>query len=237
MSDLCLPLGLNKGDVNKLENIVSSSKVLQPGEQVLDQGRRFDKIYAVKSGMCKSSRVDESGTEYVQGFHLSGEIFGLDAIYPGRYSFSVETLDTTVLCELDYHQLQDLCVSVPSLQRQMFNLLSRDIYNSLVNPIEHFDQTAEQKLAGFLHNLSARLMARGYAPNELYLPMSRRDIANHLEVTPETISRLLKKFQQKGVIEVENRSVRIMDSTQLESLVHCHALETTKNQVEITQIA
>jgi CRP/FNR family transcriptional regulator len=80
-------------------------------------------------------------------------------------------------------------------------------------------------------------MIRGFPPDELYLPMSRRDIASHLEVTPETISRLLKKFQQKKVIKVENRSVSIIDQSQLESLVHCHALETTRNQIEVSRIA
>ena len=237
MSELCLPLGLDKSELCQLEEIVTTTSVKHAGDIVVRQGDVFDKIYAVKSGMCKSSRVDEAGTEYVQGFHLPGELFGLDAIYHGRFGFSVEILDTTVLCELDYEELQSLCSHVPSLQRQLINLLSRDIYNSHVNPIEHFDQTAEQKLSGFLHNLMSRFLARGHDGLTLHLPMSRRDIANHLGLAPETISRLLKKFQQQGVIKIDHRIVTIVDPNQLENLVHCHALESSVRLADIERSA
>lgn len=237
MSEICLPLGLNESDISRLEAIVSATAVKHAGDKIVRQGDSFDKVYAVKTGMAKSYRFDETGTEYVQSFHLPGELFGLDAIYSKRYGFTVEALDTTVLCEMNFDELQMLCGKVPSLQRQLFNLLSRDLYTSYVNPIEHFDQTAEQKLSGFLHNLLSRLQARGSKGLELFLYMSRRDIANHLGLAPETISRLFKKFQQKGVINIDNRKVTILDTHQLESMVHCHALETTIKPDEISQSA
>ncbi|RBP50708.1 helix-turn-helix domain-containing protein [Arenicella xantha] len=234
MSQICLPLGLDKADISKLEDIVSSTSVKHAGDILIRQGDKFDKIYAVKSGMAKSYRFDKAGTEYIQSFHLPGELFGLDAIYAQRYGFNVEALDTSVLCEMDFNELQTLCSTVPSLQKQLFSLLSRDIYNSHVNPIEHFDQTAEQKLSGFLHNLLSRLQARGHNSLDLHLPMSRRDIANHLGLAPETISRLLKRFQERGVITINNRLVTVQDRAKLEGLVHCHALETS---IDISSIA
>ena len=227
MSEICLPLGLNNTDIVKLESIVKSTAVIHAGEKIVLQGDVFNKVYAVKSGMCKSYRFDQSGTEYIQAFHLPGELFGLDAIYAKRHGFTVEALETLVVCEMDYGELQDLCSMVPTLQRQLFNLLSRDIYNSHVNPIEHFDQTAEQKLAGFLHNLLSRFQARGQSSLDLHLAMSRRDIANHLGLAPETISRLLKRFQEQGVISIDNRLVAIKQQDSLNKMVHCHALESS----------
>ena len=164
-------------------------------------------------------------------------MFGLDAIYTKRYEFTVEALDTSVLCEMDYTELQKLCSTVSALQDQLFNLLSRDLYNSHVNPIEHFDQTAEQKLAGFVHNLLSRLQARGHIEKELYLPMSRRDIANHLGLAPETISRLLKRFQAQGVLQIDNRLVTIADANALEKMVHCHAVEADIKPADISHSA
>ncbi len=237
MSDICLPFGLDKSDICQLEKIVTTSSVKHSGDKVLLQGDFFNSVFAVKSGMAKSYRVDESGTEYIHSFHLPGELFGLDAIYAKRYGFTVEALDTLVVCEMNYEELQTLCTNVPSLQKQLFNLLSRDIYTSHVNPIEHFDQTAEQKLSGFLHNLLSRLQARGHGSLELHLPMSRRDIANHLGLAPETISRLLKRFQQQEVITINNRMVTIVDLSKLESMVHCHALEAAISPGEITRSA
>lgn len=233
MSAICLPLGLDKADISKLEEVVKSTSVKHAGDKILLQGDPFDKVYAVKSGMCKSYRFDTSGTEYIQSFHLPGELFGLDAIYAKRYGFTVEALDTTVVCEMDYQELKSLCASVPALQNQLFNLLSRDLYNSHINPIEHFEQTAEQKLAGFLHNLLSRFHLRGHTSMELHLSMSRRDIANHLGLAPETISRLLKRFQENGVVVINNRLVAITDTDLLETMVHCHALESSITAQEI----
>lgn len=227
MSDICLPLGLDKADICKLETIVTSTAVKHSGDIVLRQGDPFRKVYAVKSGMAKSYRFDQAGTEYIQSFHLPGELFGLDAIYAKRYGFTVEILDTSVLCEMDFDELQTLCATVPSLQKQLFNLFSRDLYRSHVSPIDHFDQTAEQKLSGFIHNLLTRYKARGHRGQELHLPMSRRDIANHLSLAPETISRLLKRFQQQGVLAINNRLVEVIDPRKLEAMVHCHALESS----------
>jgi len=232
MSEICLPLGLEAGDINKLESIVTATAVKQAGDKVLHQGDPFSKVYAVKSGMCKSYRFDESGAEYVQSFHLPGELFGLDAIYAKRYAFSVEALETSVLCEMDFDELQVLCSAVPALQRQLFNLLSRDLYTSHVSSVEHFDQTAEQKLAGFLHNLLVRFQARGRSSSELHLSMSRRDIANHLGLAPETISRLLKRFQDSEVVSINNRLIVIEDINRLEKMVHCHALEVVETMLQ-----
>ncbi|NND83439.1 MAG: helix-turn-helix domain-containing protein [Gammaproteobacteria bacterium] len=235
MSAICLPLGLDKQQVCELEKIVQTTAVKHAGDVILRQGDRFADVYAVKSGMCKSFRLDQAGVEYVQSFHLPGELFGLDAIYARQYGFTVQALDTTVLCKMDYSELQNLCASIPALQEQLFNLLSRDLYHSHVNPIEHFDQTAEQKLAGFLHNLLLRLQVRGHTEMEIYLPMSRRDIANHLGLAPETISRLLKRMQENGVLSIDNRLVTVNDKGALEDLVHCHALETTVKPADIAR--
>lgn len=227
MSAICLPLGLDKSDIIKLEEVVKTTAVKHAGDKILLQGDAFDKVYAVKSGMCKSYRLGTTGIEYIQSFHLPGELFGLDAIYAKRYGFTVEALDSTVVCEMDYQELKDLCSNVPALQNQLFNLLSRDLYNSHINPIEHFEQTAEQKMAGFLYNLLSRFHVRGHTSMEFQLFMSRRDIANHLGLAPETISRLFKRFQENGVIALSNRLVTIMDKDLLETMVHCHALESS----------
>lgn len=237
MSDLCLPLGLEQGDIAQLEQIVTTSSVKHAGDVIVRQGAEFTRIFAVKSGMCKSTRVDLAGNEHVQNFHLPGELFGLHAIYAGKYGFSVEALNTVVLCELKYDELQKLSSELPSLQRQLLNLLSRDLYHSQVNALDHFDQSAEQKLAGFIHNLYSRFVARGYEASSFHLPMSRKDIASHLELAPETISRLLKKFQQKQVIQIDNRLVEIKDLPALEQLVHCHALEASVDVQNIGKLA
>lgn len=221
MNQICLPLGVDKKDIEQLESLVQTSNTLVPNQVVFDQSEPFKRVYAVKSGTLKSTRIDENGNEYVLGFHLPGELVGLDGIYPNNYTSKTIALDSVVLCAMEYDKLTELCSSVPALQRQLLRLLSRDIYESHVASAEKSDQTALQKLAGFINNLSVRHEQRGYSRNSLKLAMTRQDIANHLGLTPETVSRLLKRLKDEGTISIENRNIQINSHSYIKKLIGC----------------
>ncbi|MDZ7828814.1 MAG: helix-turn-helix domain-containing protein [Halofilum sp. (in: g-proteobacteria)] len=72
-------------------------------------------------------------------------------------------------------------------------------------------RTARERIALFLCSLSKRLSAAGYSGTDFNLSMSRDDMANYLGLALETVSRLLKKLSDDGVLEVERRRVRILD--------------------------
>ncbi|MGB1310343.1 MAG: cyclic nucleotide-binding domain-containing protein, partial [Leucothrix sp.] len=160
LRDICLPMGVGKEDLERLEQLVQSSKVHHQNDVVIRQNDPFHRLYAVKSGMYKSVRLNSEGEEYVVGFHLPGEIIGLDAIYPEVYISSVIALTNSVLCQLDYEQLVSLSATIPPLHRQLMRLSSKEI-----NIVQVFQcpQTAEQKLAAFIHNLAIRNEVRGYS--------------------------------------------------------------------------
>ena len=221
MSQICLPLGVSKAEVERLEELVEASTTKQRGDIVFRQGETFNKVYAVKSGSLKSGRVDEFGNQHILGFHLPGELVGLDGIYPEEYSCETSALDTTVLCEMNYEKLSELCITIPALQKQLLRLLSRDIFESHVSIATIADQTAKQKIAHFIHNLSARYELRGYSALEFQLAMSRQDIANHLGVTPETVSRVLKALRQEEVIALNGRHITILSPVKLDVIIQC----------------
>ncbi|WP_022954324.1 helix-turn-helix domain-containing protein [Leucothrix mucor] len=218
LSDICLPLGIDKNDLDRLEKLVQGSHIQHDGDVVIQQGTPFTKIFAVKSGMYKSTKLNADGHETITGFHLPGELIGLDAIYPMEYTSSTTALTTSALCQLDYDQLTDLSAHIPALQKQLIRLISKEINNSnaLLSEL-----SAEQKLASFIRNLAIRYETRGYSGSELILAMTRQDIANHLGMAAETVSRLLKRFQDKGVLKINHREVKILNPEQLLILTGC----------------
>lgn len=77
----------------------------------------------------------------------------------------------------------------------------------------------DQRLATFLLDLSKRYELRGYSPNELVLRPTREDVGSYLGLSLETVSRLVKRFQQAGMIQVQGRRITLLDKTALRAIV------------------
>ncbi|MDW8467615.1 MAG: helix-turn-helix domain-containing protein, partial [Burkholderiales bacterium] len=82
---------------------------------------------------------------------------------------------------------------------------------------------AEERLATFLLNLSRRFVRRGYAANDFHLRMTREELGSYLGLKLETVSRLFSRFQEEGLLEVNQKHVSIRDSARLEALLAARA--------------
>jgi len=213
-----LPVGLDSHDMVSLENIIEPSSPYKENESVYQSEQNFERIYAVKSGMFKTVVIDANGNEHIVGFHLPGELFGLDAIYPQKYISTAISLGTSSVCGINYNDLESLAAKLPSLQRQLFSLMSKEVHTSQSMTVEH---AADQKLAGFILALSTRYKQRGYSETRINLMMPRRDIANHLNMAAETVSRLFKRFQKEGLLEIKRTDLNIIDMNGLKQLAGC----------------
>ncbi len=219
LSTLCLPLGLNPEDVDRLDSIVKRNRPLQRGDHLFRSGEHFRQLYIVKTGVVKTYTQSSDGDEQVVGFHLPGEILGLDAIQDSAHGCSAKALETTAVCELPFGRLEELSASIPSLQHQMFRLLSKEISEEAEMMSLLSKSTAEERLASFLISLSERFKRRGFSASDFFLSMSRQEIGSYLGLALETVSRLFTRFQEDGVLKVERKHVQIIDADRLRSMV------------------
>lgn len=214
-SQACLDEGMNKRALMELHVLVEHVGPLHAGEHVFREGDPFQAIAAVRTGTVKTYVVDRDGREHVLGFHLPGEVIGLDAIDGETFPCNAVALDTVALCRFSFPKIALLAARLPGLQRHLFRLLSRDIGRaSLLSG----DWSADQRMAAFLVALSRRLAARGFSPSRFQLTMPRTDIANYLRLAPETVSRVFKRFQRDGLLKVDRREIELADLEQLDAL-------------------
>lgn len=211
LSRLCLPMGLDQTDIERLDQIVSRNKPYHRNDYLFREGDVFRGIYAVKTGSIKTYVSREDGSDQVLGFHLPGEIIGLDAIESGTHGCTAKILETTAVCLIPYEKLEKLSVEIPSLQHQMFRLMSREISNESNMLILLGKKNADERLATFLLSLSQRYKQRGFSSQEFNLSMSRNEIGNYLGLAVETISRLFTRFQDEGILKVERKHVELLD--------------------------
>jgi CRP/FNR family transcriptional regulator len=214
-SSACLDQGLDKGSLRELHMLVEHVGPLAPGTHIFRTGDRFDAIAAVRSGTVKTSRVDREGREQVLAFHLPGEIIGLSAIDGERYPCDAIALDEVQLCRFSFPKIALLATRLPGLQAHLFRLMSRDIGHAERLSADH---SAGTRIAAFLVDLSRRLASRGFSPTRFELTMPRTDIANYLRLAPETVSRILRRFQDDGFIAVRRREIELIEAQRLENL-------------------
>ena len=214
-SQACLDEGMDKASLGELHVLVEHVGPFHPGEHVFREGDPFEAIAAVRAGTVKTYVVDRDGHEHVHGFHLPGEVIGLNAIDGDRYPCNAVALDTVMLCRFSFPRIALLAARLPNLQQHLFRLMSRDIG---IAALFARDNTADERMAAFLIGLSRRLAQRGFSPRRFQLTMTRTDIANYLRQAPETVSRVLRRFEQDGLLHIKQRDVEILDLARLEAL-------------------
>lgn len=211
LRELCLPAGLDTGELHILDELVDRRSGLKRGAYLYRSDAPLQSLYAIRSGFLKTSVSHADGREQVAGFHMPGDLMGLDAIGSGRHLCDAVALEDCEVCDLPLESLESLTRKMPSLQQQFHRILSREIVRDHGMMLLLGSMRAEERLAVFLLNLSQRFAARGYSAREFLLRMTREEIGSYLGLKLETVSRALGKMQDKGWIEVRHRQVRLLD--------------------------
>ena len=214
-SAACLDSGYDKSRLRDLHVLVEHVGPFREGQHIFREGDQFDSIAGIRAGTVKTYVTDLAGREQVLGFFLPGEVIGLNAISQSKYPCNAVALDTVLLCRFSFPKMATLAARMPGLQQQLFRLLSEDIGKA---SLLAGDFAADERMAAFLVGLARRYAARGLSQTRLRLPMARTDIANYLRLAAETVSRILRRFQDDGIVRVERRDVEILDRTRLEDI-------------------
>ncbi len=218
LNEICLPVGIDQDDMLRLDEIIHRKKPVTRNEHLFNIGDRFTSVYAIRSGSVKTYVTTEDGQEQITGFHLPGELVGLDAIATDVHPIAARALETTSVCEIPYDKLDSLGCQVHGIRRQLHRIMSREIHNDEQNMLMLGQKAAEERLASLLISLSNRYRARGFSPYEFNLTMSRGDIGNFLGLALETVSRLFGRFQDDGLIRVNRKHIEILNRDTLCSL-------------------
>lgn len=215
LSSLCLPLALELSDMDQFDAIIRRRAPLKKNDALIHQGTPFTSVFAVRSGSLKQV-INEKGDEQVANFYLPSELVGLDAIDDTTYPGTVYALETTTVCEIPFDRLDALSEKLPELRVQLYRSMSKELRDDRRMLRLLSSKAADERMASFFTSLSVRFRRRGYSPYSFRLSMSRGDIGNYLGLAVETVSRILGRFQQRGVVATSGREVNILDMAALE---------------------
>lgn len=208
---LCGPMGLDEGDLAKLDSVMKRRRSIQKGDYLYRSGEEFTSLYAVRAGSFKTYTLLDDGTDQVTGFQLAGDLLGLASISVKKHTHAAKALETSSVCEIPFERIDALAEQVPGLHQHLMGLMSSELQHDQCKLVLLAKMPADAKLATFLLNMSDRLASRGYSACEFNLSMSRNDIANLMGMAVETISRLFSQFQEQGLLTADRKHITLLN--------------------------
>ena len=220
LQQLCLPAGVGAEGLILIDALVRNRRPVARGDRLFRAGDALHSIYVARTGGFKTIGVSAGGEPQLIGFHLPGEIVGLDALGDGSHRCEAVALGDSEVCEVPYARLGEVAAQVPGLHVQ----LMRVIGGSMGRDQDHMEmlmrRQAVERIALFLHGIGERYARIGQSAQVFKLPMSREDIAHFLGLALETVSRGFTRLQEDGTIAVQGRRIEIVDPGAIERLAH-----------------
>ncbi|MHB1173811.1 MAG: helix-turn-helix domain-containing protein [Sulfuriferula sp.] len=208
----------NGEDVNVTNTLVKRRFVLRRGEYLYRSGDSFHEIYVVRHGSIKTYIFGGDGRTQITGFHGRGGIIGLDALNGKRFASEAIVLETTNVCEISFSDFRDLSRKIPGLQDHMLAIMSHTILRAQQMMLLLGKKNATERLATYLISLSMHFDKTNLPQPSYKLTMSRRDIANYLGLTQETVCRILARFQEDSIIKIQGKYIHFVDMGRLAEL-------------------
>jgi CRP/FNR family transcriptional regulator len=215
LRDLCLPGSLTEPELERLEDLVRRRQAVPRGTTLYRAGARCDALYAIRVGFFKSRTLTEHAREHVTGFHMAGDLLGLDGLAGDRHTCDAVALEDSQVCAIPITRLQTLSREFPGLQHRLLRFMGRELVRDHDVMQWLGELRAEERVAAFVLDLAQRQAARGLSPRTLVLRMTRQEIGAFLGLKLETVSRSFSQLQEDGLLEVRHRHIRILEAAAL----------------------
>jgi CRP/FNR family nitrogen fixation transcriptional regulator len=189
--------------------------VLRKGEELFAEGEEAEFFYQVQTGAIRSYKLLSDGRRQIDAFHLGGDIFGLEA--GSEHRFSAEAVGDVTVIAYRRSRLGALIQDDPAFRDKIMTATLRSLERAQEHMLLLGRKTAQEKIATFLLDMAQRVSRDD---EHFELPMQRSDIADHLGLTIETVSRTLTQFARSGLIRLlpAGRSIGLCNKMALRSL-------------------
>ena len=185
------------------------------GAEIFGEAEPAEYVYQVIDGAVRSYKLLSDGRRQIGAFHLVGDIFGLEN--GGMHRFTAEAIVETTVRLVRRVSLAHVAETDATVARDLLNMTANNLQHAENHMLLLGRKTSLERVAAFLLEMDSRLTAAGV----MALPMCRRDIADYLGLTLETVSRALSVLHDKGVLGFlgqTQRQIVLLDRPKLAEL-------------------
>lgn len=220
MSDLCQ--NRNGGIRPWLSGHAVARRPIRRGESLYRAGDTLVNLYQLYAGSVKQRITDPSGVEQIVSFPMAGAMLGLDGIETGTYTCDAVALEDSLVCIIPFSELLASSCDDAMMALRLNKVIAQETnhYRRLLMVLACMN--SEERIASFLMDISEKMAANGYSPSRFVLKMTREDIAHHLGMKIETVSRVFTRLQIARILEVRRRHLHIRDPDALKKIGTIH---------------
>ncbi|MCY4309928.1 MAG: Crp/Fnr family transcriptional regulator [Rhodospirillaceae bacterium] len=201
-SSICSVLG--NEEIKCLNDIVSR-RSLAEGARLFEEGDNAVDYFVVTEGCLMVFKETYDGRRQITGFLYPGDMLGLNDRQ--HYVYTAEALQDSILCQYPISELNGLFRDFPDMEHWMLKHCSNELVSAHDQMFLLGRKNAAEKIATFLLLLLLRSQRQLSETDSLELPMSRRDIADYLGLTVETVSRTITRLRRDRIIETVGKDV------------------------------
>lgn len=193
-------------------------RTVRRGQSLYRAGDPLINLYQLYAGSMKLRITNCAGVEQIASFPMAGALLGLDGIETGNYMCDAIALEDSLVCILPFSDLVACARTDAAAALQLSRAIAQDTshYRRLLLVLASMN--SEERVANFLLDISERMATSGYSRREFVLKMTREDIARHLGMKIETVSRAFTRLQLAHILDVSRRRLRIRDLEALSRL-------------------
>lgn len=212
------------GDLSA-EQIQSLGCVFRPARYHRNQILFFEggvaqHLFALHSGLVKMVKGLENGKERITGVLFPGELFGLESLTDVAYPITAVALRDSEICAAPREDFARYMRTNPDIAVGMVRFMVGELERVRTQVTDMSFKDARMKLATFLLSLITADTPSSNGTFSLTLPLSRQEISEILELSPETVSRTLGAFRREQLLTARGRKLVIQNHPGMEAVAH-----------------
>lgn len=208
---------LIKQHKDKIACIMARNKY-RKGQVIFLEGNSSHYIYAVRSGIVKTFKMEVDGKTHILKVLKDGDLLAFDAIYSNDYHYSAEAIEDSEICMMRKDDFIALLKREADMAIELIKVLTRELEEARCYITYLATKTASQKIAQFLLSSPSVTSSSSSVKKLIILPLSRKELSELLALSPETVSRTFSQFEKDKILKVNGKEISICDTEKLSLL-------------------
>lgn len=204
-------------NIPEIENICKKKKIRKfiQNSDIVREGDTIHEFLYLKQGLVKLYKQHSADRDQIISIAQPNNFIGLLSVFSEtKYYYSVGAIEDSEVCFIDLDSIKDLIKSNGLFALNILGKISKTADDIIKNNLEISKKNLRGKIAYILLYFSTSV----YGSDKFQLPVSRREIAELIDMTTENVIRIISEFGKDKIINVKKKQIEIIDVPKLQKI-------------------